>query len=67
MRIKYVGPHTAGVDLAMPDGDYAFVEHGSEIEVDDEHGASLLEQAGNWEAVKATQDKPAKAPKDGES
>lgn len=48
MKLTYIGPHD-GVELVLPDGRVVDVARGSTVEVDDEHGASLLEQQTNWE------------------
>lgn len=53
MKIKYVGRHTGGVELA----DGRFVAHGAEVEVDAEVGESLLSQRGQFEAVKSPKSK----------
>lgn len=45
MKIRYVGPCTAGVTIAETG---QFVEHFGEVEVDDALGASLLDQPENW-------------------
>lgn len=49
MRVKYVGPFAA---VEVPDADL-LVERGETVEVDDAVGARLVEQADNWQPVKA--------------
>lgn len=49
MKVKYVGPHTEGVDIADASGFCAYVAHGDEVEVPDAIGRALLEQSGNWQ------------------
>ncbi len=67
MKVTYIGPHSGGVDLAMPDGGWVTVPQGGEVEVDESHGKSLLDQKDNWARAKAA-DKPipARPAKDGE-
>jgi hypothetical protein len=55
--IRYIGPHTDGVEV---DAIGAAVAHGETIEVADDLGLSLLEQVGNWEAVVAEPEPPKK-------
>jgi hypothetical protein len=50
IAIRYIGPHTDGVEV---DAIGTAVAHGETIEVADDLGLSLLEQVGNWEAVEA--------------
>lgn len=50
MKVRYIGAHRHGVELDVLG---VFVPHGGEIDVPDEVAVSLLEQACNWEAVKA--------------
>jgi hypothetical protein len=63
MRIRYIGAHDA-VTLPLPSGIEVEVARGGECDVPDVLGASLLEQAVNWEAVKAPT-KAAAAAKEG--
>lgn len=58
MKLTYIGPHD-GVELVLPDGGIVEVAHGSTVEVDDEHGASLLEQHTNWQRAGARAGKEA--------
>jgi hypothetical protein len=58
MLVRYIGPHTDGVEL---DAIGAYVAHGETIDVADDLGLSLLEQVGNWEAVEAPAPKTKKS------
>lgn len=63
MKVRYIGPHD-GVYLPLPDGGEALVERDGELEVPDELGARLLEQASNWAATApppADKKRPARA------
>ena len=53
MKLTYVGRHRGGVQVNDQK-----VGYGETVEVDDAVAASLLTQAGQWEAAKAA---PAKA------
>jgi hypothetical protein len=48
VKVFYIGPSRTGVDVAMPDGSGAHVEHGAALETTEEHATSLTEQAENW-------------------
>ena len=51
MKLTYIGPHAA-VDVRLPSDRWVTAQrHGDPIDVEDEHGASLLEQADNWAAA----------------
>lgn len=52
-KIKYVGDHTGGIELA----DGRFVAHGEEIEVDSDTAGSLLAQRGQFEPAKSPKSK----------
>lgn len=52
MRLKYAGVH-AGVHFRLPDGRQLEVEHGKTVDVPDEVGRSMLEQADNWKPADA--------------
>lgn len=59
MRITYVGGAPA-VDLPLPDGCVVTVARGEAAEVEDEHGARLLEQPSNWQPETPVEPEPAK-------
>lgn len=60
-RIRYRGPHAEGVVVVNPDGSWSItILPGEVYETTEDHAASLLTQADNWEP-----DKPAKR-KDGD-
>lgn len=62
--LSYIGRHTRGVHLVMPNGTEQYVAHGGQVEVDDDHAARLLEQVENWIEAKAGKDeKPDPKPK----
>jgi ATPase subunit of ABC transporter with duplicated ATPase domains len=50
MRIKYVGSHTEGVELAATG---QLVEHEGTVEVSDELALSLCDQEENWQPADA--------------
>lgn len=52
MKVKYVGRHLAGVQIAV-DGVEVHVKHGDAVEVDEGLGSQLLSQGDEWEPVKA--------------
>jgi hypothetical protein len=52
MKVKYVGRHTAGVQI-VANGVAIRVEHGGSVDVDEVLGSQLLSQGDEWEAVKA--------------
>lgn len=58
MKVKYIGPHTEGVEIADASGFCATVAHGDTVEVPDGIGRALLDQPGNWQPAN-----PVKAPK----
>jgi hypothetical protein len=68
VKMYYIGPSRTGVDVAMPDGSGAHVEHGAALETTDEHAASLAEQEENWstKAPAKAKSAPAAGPADGE-
>jgi len=63
MNVRYIGAHDR-VLIAMPSGIEVAVARGETCEVPDDLGASLLEQAANWEAPKAHPAKAAHAAKE---
>jgi hypothetical protein len=52
VKIKYVGRHTAGVQIAV-NGAETYVKHGGSVDVDEVLGSQLLSQGDEWESVKA--------------
>lgn len=52
-KVRYIGPFAA-VDVVLPSGAYAHVEHGDVFETTEDHAAALLEQTTNWEAPNTT-------------
>lgn len=52
MKVKYVGRHLAGVQIAV-DGVDVYVKHGDVVDVGESLGAQLLSQGDEWEPVKA--------------
>lgn len=49
-KVRYIGRHNA-VEVALPEGGEAVVEHGKVLETSAEHALSLCEQDENWEPV----------------
>lgn len=49
-RLRYVGPHTDGVEIPSLG---LLVAHGETVDVDEETYTALLEQPDNWQPVKA--------------
>ena len=56
-KITYVGPHSDGVDVPLPDGRIMRVQHGDDLETSDDHAALLLDQAANWQPAKLVEKK----------
>lgn len=54
--VRYVGRYDK-VEVPLPDGGRAHVEHGEGLVTTPEHAASLLEQKGEWEQAKAAPEK----------
>lgn len=52
--VRYVGPHDA-VRVPLPSGLDAVCERGATVSVPDSLADGLLEQADNWQAVKAAE------------
>jgi hypothetical protein len=52
VKIKYVGRHTAGVQIVV-NGAETHVKHGGSVDVDEVLGSQLLSQGDEWESVKA--------------
>lgn len=48
MRVQYIGPFQAGVEIEPPGSGWVTVPHMGTIEVEPEYGDSLLDQPGNW-------------------
>ncbi len=56
MRVQYVGPSRGGVEIFPPgSATYTVVPHLGVVEVDDEYGASLLDQPGNWQMAEGAE------------
>ena len=53
MKLTYTGPHD---EVEIPSAGVV-CKRGESVEVPEELGASLLEQADNWQPVKATTSK----------
>ena len=62
MKLKYIGPHGAGIDVLLPDGRVKSVAQGEADNFPDEVAKGLLAQDGCWEP--ADDKKPAKAGKE---
>jgi hypothetical protein len=52
-RVRYIGPHTDGVEIPSLG---LIVAHGETVEVDEETYTALCEQPDNWQPVKAAKD-----------
>jgi hypothetical protein len=58
LRIRYVGVHAAGVEVA--ELDFEHVEHGTPTEIPDDIARRLLQQVGNWDLDETPEQKAAR-------
>jgi hypothetical protein len=64
VQVRYIGRSTTGILIPQGTGE-RYVGHGEAVTVDNELGASLLTQEGQWERVKSTtKAEPAETPQE---